>query len=66
MMGYSAAVGASVGMGVGLKKVCFNLTKNLKGGNQLLANCVISYVAVASAGFLNSLCMRMGELEKGI
>ena len=27
---------------------------------------MIAYVAVASAGFLNSYCMRMGEMDKGI
>jgi hypothetical protein len=27
---------------------------------------MISYVAVASAGFLNSYCMRMGEMNRGI
>jgi len=66
MMGYSAAVVSSVGMGVGLKKLCLGYTKNLKGGSAILANSMISYVAVASAGFLNSLCMRMGEMERGI
>lgn len=66
LMGYTAAVGASVGMGVGLKKLSANATKHMHGGSLLLANCFISYIAVATAGFLNSLCMRMGELDKGI
>lgn len=66
MFGYSAAVVSSIGLGVGLKKACFNMTKNLNGGSLILANCLISYVAVATAGFLNSLCMRMGEMNKGI
>jgi hypothetical protein len=66
MFGYSAAVASSIALGVGLKKVCFNMTKNLHGGSLILANCLISYVAVATAGFINSLCMRMGELDKGI
>jgi hypothetical protein len=66
MLGYTAAVVSSVGMGVGLKKLCYNMTKNLKGGSAILANSMISYVAVATAGFLNSLCMRMGEMDKGI
>lgn len=38
----------------------------LKGGSAVLATSAISYVAVATAGFLNSLCMRMGELNTGI
>ncbi len=32
----------------------------------VLANSLINYVAVASAGFLNSYCMRMGEMKRGI
>ena len=66
MVGYTAAVVSSVGMGLGLKKLFFSFTQNLKGGPAILANCIISYVAVATAGFLNSLCMRMGEIDKGI
>jgi hypothetical protein len=66
MFGYTMAVSSSIGIGIGLKKLCFNFTKSMKGGNLILANCLISYVAVATAGFLNSLCMRMGELDKGI
>jgi hypothetical protein len=42
------------------------MTKNLQGGYVILANSLISYAAVASAGFLNSYCMRMGEIKKGI
>jgi hypothetical protein len=66
MFGYSAAVVSSIALGVGLKKVCFNMTKSMTGGSLILANCLISYVAVATAGFLNSLCMRMSEMERGI
>lgn len=32
----------------------------------VLANSIINYIAVASAGFLNSYCMRMGEMSRGI
>lgn len=32
----------------------------------ILANSLISYTAVACAGFLNSYCMRMGEIKTGI
>jgi hypothetical protein len=38
----------------------------MKGGSLVLANSIINYVAVASAGFLNSYCMRMGEMSRGI
>jgi len=66
LKGYTAAVLSSVGMGLGLRKICFNFTKSLKGGNLVLANSLIAYVSVATAGFLNTFCMRMGEMEKGI
>jgi hypothetical protein len=32
----------------------------------VLATSIISYLAVASAGFLNTYCMRMGEMSRGI
>jgi hypothetical protein len=32
----------------------------------VLFNSIITYIAVASAGFLNSYCMRMGEMSRGI
>ena len=66
MFGYSAAVVSSVGIGLGMRKLFANMTKNLKGGNLVLANSAISYIAVASAGFLNSYCMRMSEMDRGI
>lgn len=43
-----------------------SFTKTLHGGSAVLANSIISYIAVASAGFLNSYCMRMGEMNRGI
>jgi hypothetical protein len=42
------------------------MTKNLQGGMAVLATSIISYLAVASAGFLNTYCMRMGEMSRGI
>jgi hypothetical protein len=43
-----------------------NFTKNLQGGSVILASALINYCAVATAGFLNSYCMRMGEMSRGI
>ncbi len=57
---------SSVTISVTLRKMSHNFTKNLKGGNVIFANSLISYAAVASAGFLNSYCMRMGEIKRGI
>ena len=48
------------------KKLSQNFTRNLTGGAAILAHSTISYFAVATAGFLNSYCMRMGEMRKGI
>ena len=58
------AVSSSIAVSIGLKRL--NLTRNMKGGSVILVNCLINYVAVATAGFLNSFCMRMGEMNKGI
>ena len=66
LFGYSAAVLSSITIGVGLKKIFASSTKSLTGGKAILVNSMLSYVAVASAGFLNSFCMRMGEMKRGI
>ncbi len=66
MFGYSAAVASSVGISAGLRKLSHNATKNLQGGSAVLATSVISFLSVAAAGFLNTYCMRMGEMERGI
>lgn len=42
------------------------MTRSMTGGTMVLANSIINYIAVASAGFLNSYCMRMGEMSRGI
>jgi hypothetical protein len=49
-----------------LKKLSHNFTKNLQGGAATLAHSSITYIAVATAGFLNSYCMRMGEMSRGV
>ena len=66
LFGYSMAVSSSIGVSLGLKALSKNFTKNMKGGRLLLVHSVISYFAVATAGFLNSYCMRMGEMRRGI
>jgi tricarboxylate carrier len=64
--GYSAAVLSSIAISLGLRKVFASATRSMTGGTLVLANSLINYVAVASAGFLNSYCMRMGEMKRGI
>ena len=66
MFGYSAAVISSVAISATLRKLSHNMTKGLQGGLAVLSTSIISYIAVASAGFLNTYCMRMGEMERGI
>jgi sideroflexin-5 len=66
LFGYSAAVASSITIGLSLRKLSSGMTKNMKGGTMVLANSIINYIAVASAGFLNSYCMRMGEMSRGI
>lgn len=64
--GYSAAVFSSIAISLTLRKVFATATRSMQGGTLVLANALINYVAVASAGFLNSYCMRMGEMKRGI
>ena len=66
LFGYSAAVTSSISISLFLRKASANFTKNFKGGKMVLANAILNYFAVASAGFLNSYCMRMGEMSRGI
>lgn len=66
LFGYSLAVASSIGVSLGLKKLSYSFTRNMAGGSMILANSIITYLAVATAGFLNSYCMRMGEMDKGI
>ena len=66
LFGYSAAVLSSIAISWGLRRMSANFTRSLTGGSVILASSVINYIAVASAGFLNSYCMRMGEMDKGI
>lgn len=53
-------------MSLYLKKLSKNFTKGLSGGKQILFHSMITYCGVATAGFLNSFCMRMGEMRSGI
>jgi len=64
-LGYTAAVVSSIGMGAGLKRVFFNMTKNLKGGNLTLANCLISYVAGSNSRVPELTMHENGRTGKG-
>ena len=64
--GYSMAVISSISVALTLKKLFASQTKGLSSGKTIAANAVISYIAVACAGFLNNYCMRYAELGTGI
>lgn len=66
MLGYSAAVASSITIAYSLRRLSAKFTKTMSGGSMVLASSVINYLAVASAGFLNSYCMRRGEMTQGI
>lgn len=66
LAGYAAAASSSVTVALTLRYLSQNFTKNLKGGSVVLANSGISYFAMATAGFLNTYCMRRAERQKGV
>lgn len=65
-MGYAAATGASVGMGVTLRKLTAPLTKTASGKKLFFLNFLVGATASGTAGFCNTLCMRYVEIRKGI
>lgn len=60
------AVTSSITVSLGLRKMLGGMTKTMTGASLVMFNCAIAYFGVAVAGYLNSYCMRMGEMEKGI
>jgi hypothetical protein len=63
---YTAAVTASIGVGLGIKKVLSPFAPHFKGTKGLFLNCLISFCAVGSANFVNLLLMRSKEMKEGI
>jgi len=66
LFGYSAAVGSSVSVALLLRKACANLTKSFSGARLILLNSLVAATAGGCASFLNTICMRRAETEKGI
>lgn len=64
--GYAAAVTSGITVGVMVRKLSAPFSKGATGAKLLLFNCIVGYCGSAAAGFLNSYCMRMSEMEKGI
>lgn len=63
---YTAAWCASIGIGLGTKKILEPYSKIFKGSGSLFINFFISLAAVGSAGFINLLIMRSREMKEGI
>ena len=63
---YTSACCASVGIGLGMKKVLEPYQNKFKGPGKLFINFLISLAAVGSAGFTNLLIMRSKEMKEGI
>ena len=63
---YTSACCASVGIGLGMRKILEPYSNKFKGPASLFANFIISLAAVGSAGFINLLIMRSKEMKEGI
>ncbi len=65
LRGYCAAVTSGISMGLLVRKILSPFSKGATGSRLLVVNGLVGYSGAAVAGFLNSYCMRMSELEKG-
>ena len=65
-MNYTAAVGTSIGVGLGVRKLLSPYSSKFTGSRALFLNFLISYLAVGSAGCLNLMLMRSNEIREGI
>jgi hypothetical protein len=63
---YTAAVTASIGVGLGIRKAMSPFAPHFKGTKGLFLNFLISFCAVGSANFVNLLLMRNKEMREGI
>jgi len=66
LKGYCAAIGSSITVASGLRKLTATATKTAKGKQLLLLNTLVGATAGGCASFCNTLCMRYAEIEKGI
>jgi hypothetical protein len=63
---YGVAVTASIGVGLGIRKVLSPFEPHFKSKKGLFLNFLISFCAVGSANFVNLLLMRSKEMKEGI
>jgi len=66
LKGYCAAIGSSITVASGLRKLTANATRTATGKKLLLLNTLVGATAGGCASFCNTLCMRYAEIEKGI
>lgn len=63
---YGSAVGASILVGLGLKKMISPFDKYFTGSKKFFFTFLIAFLANSSANATNLYCMRRGELETGV
>lgn len=66
LQSYSVAVGSSIIVALGIRKMLSGYTKHARGAQLIVYNSISSFFACATAGYLNAFFMRRTELEKGI
>ena len=64
--GYFAAVGSSITVALLLRKAFTNLTSKATGTRLTLLNAIVGATATGAASFLNTMCMRGSEMQRGI
>jgi len=66
MKSYAVAVGSSIGVALGIRKMLSGYSRNARGAKLIVLNSISSFWACGIAGYLNAFFMRRTELEKGI
>ncbi len=57
---------SGISVGVLVRQLSAPFSAGATGAKLLLFNCLVGYCGSAAAGFLNSYCMRMSEMNRGI
>ena len=66
MTSYFVAASSACTVGLGLRKLSATALANAKGAKLTWLNAATSFLAMASAGFLNAYIMRQTEIKSGI
>lgn len=61
-LGFTAAAASGVFMAVFMRKILGGMALRMNPGNQTLFNTTTSFLALAGAGYVNSVVMRSGEI----